>query len=222
MDELAELIQNFAKDAAAFVTVVDERVVVELANAVIAEQFGSAPQTLVGKPLVELLPGNRGVERARVIAQVIADGETRCYLGMAGGVVQRSVFRRVSLKTGRPTCLVTSVPLIRHKPSLEDKGQAVQLFAEHDFGPLNTMTSRELEVYRQLGLSRSVPAIAKVLHRSARTVETHRESIGQKLGVVGRVALAQHSSESGVTLLSDAQFAALLACRRPAASSDAE
>ncbi len=57
------------------------------------------------------------------------------------------------------------------------------LDAQHlDLGPLSVLSSCEFEVLVLIGHGHSVPETAKLLHRSPRTIEQHKVSIGRKLG----------------------------------------
>ena len=49
--------------------------------------------------------------------------------------------------------------------------------------PVHTLSDRELEVFELIGRGRSTKDIAKQLHLSVKTVETHREKIKAKLGL---------------------------------------
>ncbi|MEM1213573.1 MAG: response regulator transcription factor [Planctomycetota bacterium] len=68
-----------------------------------------------------------------------------------------------------------------------------------DLGPLSVLSSRELEVLALLGQGMSAKEIAGVLHRSPKTVENHRNAIGNKLGVGDRVLLAAMARRAGLT-----------------------
>jgi DNA-binding CsgD family transcriptional regulator len=67
-------------------------------------------------------------------------------------------------------------------------------------GPLDVLTPRELEVLALLGQGLSVKEIARLLHRSEKTVETHRAAIGRKLKVDDRVALAEIARRAGISV----------------------
>lgn len=218
METLTNLLHQMADDAAALFAISDSRVVIVRANSVVADRLRVKPEQLIGGAVTDLVPGPRGAEYARVMAEVVRDGRERYFLAMHAGAVYRAIFRRVNLDSDRKGCLSVAVPLCRVTDTQWSRGVTVEVFSEHDFGALAAMTLREIEVYRMLGQSKSVPEIARLLHRSARTIETHRESIGQKLGVTGRVALALHSSESGLTHLTDAQFELLMNGRRSVAN----
>jgi DNA-binding CsgD family transcriptional regulator len=67
-----------------------------------------------------------------------------------------------------------------------------------DLGPLDVLTSRELEVLALLGQGLAAAEIAKVLHRSVKTINTHRENIGKKLKIDDRVKLANVAQRAGL------------------------
>ena len=52
-----------------------------------------------------------------------------------------------------------------------------------DVDPLETLTDRQMEVFRLIGEGLTTSKIASQLHISAHTVETHRENIKRKLDV---------------------------------------
>ncbi|MBM4109414.1 MAG: hypothetical protein FJ255_11510 [Phycisphaerae bacterium] len=69
-----------------------------------------------------------------------------------------------------------------------------------DLGPLDVLSPRELEVLALLGQGLSVREAARTLFRSEKTIETHRSSIGRKLGIDDRVNLAAVALRAGLTL----------------------
>ncbi|MGH7244631.1 MAG: LuxR C-terminal-related transcriptional regulator [Phycisphaerales bacterium] len=69
-----------------------------------------------------------------------------------------------------------------------------------DLGPLDVLSTRELEVLALLGQGLSAADIAAVLHRSVKTINTHRESIGKKLKIDDRVKLAVIAQRAGLRL----------------------
>ncbi len=69
-----------------------------------------------------------------------------------------------------------------------------------DLGPLDVLSTRELEVLALVGQGLSAAEIATVLHRSVKTINTHRESIGKKLKIDDRVKLAAIAQRAGLSL----------------------
>lgn len=59
--------------------------------------------------------------------------------------------------------------------------------------PMETLTDRELEVFRLIGEGRSTRQIATDLHLSVRTVEAYREYIKTKLNLRNATELVQHA-----------------------------
>ncbi|MCK4873603.1 MAG: PAS domain S-box protein, partial [Phycisphaerales bacterium] len=63
---------------------------------------------------------------------------------------------------------------------------------------VSDLTRRETEVLALIGKGLAVPEIAEHLHRSVRTIQAHRYSLGRKLGVRNSVALARIAVETGL------------------------
>ena len=59
--------------------------------------------------------------------------------------------------------------------------------------PVDTLTDRQLEVFRMIGNGLNVNQIATRLHLSVHTVETHRENIKRKLNVSSLSELARRA-----------------------------
>src|SRR5947208_220517 len=59
--------------------------------------------------------------------------------------------------------------------------------------PIESLTDRELEVFRMIGEGRSTRQIAGELHLSVRTVEAYREYIKGKLNLKNSTELVQHA-----------------------------
>lgn len=63
---------------------------------------------------------------------------------------------------------------------------------------LETLTPREREILTMIGEGDSLPEIAHKLHRSLKTIESHRLSIGRKLNASNRVELAKIAISAGL------------------------
>jgi DNA-binding NarL/FixJ family response regulator len=57
--------------------------------------------------------------------------------------------------------------------------------------PVHTLSDRELEVFEQIGRGHATKDIARQLHLSVKTVETHREKIKAKLGLKSAAELSR-------------------------------
>ncbi len=69
-----------------------------------------------------------------------------------------------------------------------------------DIGELDILSPRELVVVALLGRGLSLKETARTLHRSVRTIETQRDSIGHKLRLAGRAELIKLVQRVGLTL----------------------
>jgi DNA-binding NarL/FixJ family response regulator len=90
------------------------------------------------------------------------------------------------------------------RPSMDQEtppphGHQVIHARHNDMGTLASLTPRELEILCLIGQGMATADIAKHLHRSEKTVEWHRVSLGNKLGVSNRVELARIAIRSGLT-----------------------
>jgi DNA-binding CsgD family transcriptional regulator len=82
-----------------------------------------------------------------------------------------------------------------------DSGSWENLQSQYiNLGPLDALTPRELEVLALIGQGKSVKEIAALLHRSEKTIETHRIAIGKKLDRDDRVKLAEIAARAGLTV----------------------
>ena len=62
-------------------------------------------------------------------------------------------------------------------------GQAIGRVDERHTSPVDSLTNRELEVFRLIGEGMTTGAIARKLYLSPHTIDTHREKIKSKLGL---------------------------------------
>ena len=61
--------------------------------------------------------------------------------------------------------------------------------------PLDALSDRELQVFRFIGQGRTTRQIAKTLHLSVKTIESHREHIKQKLKLENAAELAHRATQ---------------------------
>ena len=65
--------------------------------------------------------------------------------------------------------------------------------------PLSNLTNRQLEVLRHLASGESVKEVAKSMHLSQKSVDSHKYRIMDKLGIHDRVKLARYAIREGLT-----------------------
>lgn len=63
---------------------------------------------------------------------------------------------------------------------------------------LHALTPRESQILRMIGKGQSRTEIARTIHRSPKTVDAHRASIMEKLGIHDRVELARYAIREGL------------------------
>lgn len=144
------------------------------------------------------LPAALTDERREIIQRVTATSEPESLLGMTRGTLTTTSYRLLECTSGKRALLVSRAPINERN----SEGSKSTPRAKHDdLGPLAGLTAREFEVLRYIGLGLSSEAIATELHRSAKTVQGHRLSLGLKLGVSNRVELARLAVLSGLTAL---------------------
>lgn len=146
------------------------------------------PGSVVGRRLTDLMPRAWGEERAGLARRAIDEGRGFALFSIMWG--QRMVCRMIPVKTPSrqlALCVLEHSSGDEMKVSM-NKGEGV-LSRVNDFGQLDTLTTRELEVLAMLGEGMRPKEIAHRLGRSVSTVDGHRERIGQKLGVHDRADL---------------------------------
>jgi len=67
-----------------------------------------------------------------------------------------------------------------------------------ELGPLDVLSPRELEIAALIGVGMSVREIAEHLHRSTKTIENHRISMGRKLSASNRLEIALLAHAAGL------------------------
>lgn len=164
------------------------------ANDLIEQAFGVAPGGLVGRNLSEFMSREVFEDRLEVIRRVAATGRAENTVGTTWGVTSQCAFRPVATPPG-------GVPRVLHVLGIAGRdphGVSVSRLKHDDFGELEKLTEREREVLSLIGEGLSTAEIANRLHRSVKTIEWHRASLGTKLNVSNRVELAQIALRLGL------------------------
>lgn len=153
-----------------------------------------------GLRISDMWPGRISEERLAVVREVSAANSVVRVLGFCRG--------RLSLVTSRRTPEDPQLVLcaMRHIHSREQYERLVRdgnvRRALTNWGAeLARLKPRELQVLRMLGLGYSAAEMAKALHRSIKTIESHRVSLGRKLPVKNRSELVRTAVDSGIVHL---------------------
>lgn len=170
-------------------------------NESIAKLYVDVPaEQAVGKKLQDLFPEPIYDEMISIMRGPGLEHDQVVRRSIWRGKQLSATYRRISEEGESPTrYLVTA----RHvKGEIAPSGEAGQVIRSRyaDFGPLNVLSAREIEVLALLGQGLRINDIARLLHRSAKTIEGHRLAIGRKLGESDRIELARIAEQAGLTV----------------------
>lgn len=168
---------------------------------------GSADTDYEGKFIADFHPPEFVAERLALIGRVIKENKPLSIRHIFNGTPISSTVWPIRDKTppfNRALVISRPGPVLEVDALLPT---SVETFDTEyiGLGPLSVLTRRELEVLVLLGHGMSVPRAAAILHRSPKTVERHKESIGKKLSLRGQSELVYLVTTMGLEL-SDAQL----------------
>lgn len=200
-DEWVVCWNAFTSDASCAVTILDKDGNFHFMNGFGRELLGLAPNEAVeGRNQSEFLTGAAHEARMALIQRALRGEESLAVLGAIAGLFRRTVYRALDRSPGKERVLTVCVPLCQ-PVTIDDLMGHSQVYCETclDLGPLSQLTERELQVLRLIGLGLSTHEIAERLHRSKKTIEWHRVSLGSKLNATNRVELARMAMRAGIT-----------------------
>ncbi len=184
---------------------------VEYMNPALSRSIGYPASGQVSAKLEDVYGSAFADERLAYLKDAHREGRTVTVVGMLRGVLMRSVYRPLP-DDGSGVGRVLSVCRPATVSAAED---GVIRAKGDDSGRLGTLTSREMDILKLIGQGLSTAEIAKKLHRSVKTVEWHRVSLGNKLGVTNRVELARIAIAAGIVTVGMSDVNALRRNARP-------
>lgn len=157
---------------------------------------GHTPAQVVGKRTGDVVPADMAAERERYYQQVLATGKPLQFVESVGGARYRATYSPATIHGGSERGVVIILtPLYLLPPGATDHLP----YAEHNHAdPLVGLTRAETELLTLIGAGLSTQQIARKLHRSVKTIESHRASLGRKLNVTNRVELALIAVRAGL------------------------
>lgn len=188
---------TLAEDSLCPVLVLSSSGTVEYANHAAQETMGMGV-AMVGRTIGDLMGETMGRERVEHTQAVLGTGRTIVFEELRGGRQHRCVIR--PMPDGRSVLMMylPSMASLQHT-----NGFPVVKARVSDAGRLAQLTQRELEILRLIGLGMSTQEVAEHLGRSVKTIEWHRVSLGEKLGVTNRVELARIAIAAGLVSVDD-------------------
>jgi len=183
------------------VTVLDARGKILFINARAADLFfGMKADLVTDRSLEDLLPSAWTRERLELFERVHSSQRPVIFRYIRRGAKLQTTIHPMAGENGDdPRFLsMTTVGTADPQQGCISDGFEVVDSELADFGPLEVLTRRELEVLALIKHGMTLDEIAKVLHRSRKTIENHRQSIGKKLGESSRVRLAQIAAHAGL------------------------
>ncbi|GJQ29115.1 MAG: hypothetical protein HBSAPP03_09990 [Phycisphaerae bacterium] len=171
----------------------------------VADVLGGSHAFPPGVTFETLFGPDFAAERSAAITRACAGEKPVRLLSMINGVLLTESYRALGTLRADAAVLWTARPV-----SLEGDFPAFaaperEVARVHHLGPLATLTERELELLHHIGMGRTSDETAKLMHRSTRTVEWHRASLGQKLRCENRVQLARIAVRAGLSAV-DIEF----------------
>jgi DNA-binding CsgD family transcriptional regulator len=180
------------------VAVVDVSGTIEFANPAAAKLLGVELSLVAGKQLKDVFSLDLATERLGLIREAASTGRAVTVEGMIKGRMMRSVYRPMASPGQSPRVLIVS-----RLAATGGAQEGVVQSRANESGALASLTARELEILKLIGVGLSTADIAKKLGRSVKTVEWHRVSLGDKLGVTNRVELARIAIAAGLVSLDE-------------------
>ncbi len=151
----------------------------------------------VGRSLTDLFPKEWANERLAYIKQVVESRKPMAIRQVWRGVQMCMVIRPIIDCNDQ----VTNILMLTRPTQTLDSNAEFPIMAESEFielGSLSVLTPRELVVLALLGQGMTLKEIAERLHRSFKTIDNHRASIGRKLEATDRLELARLASMAGL------------------------
>lgn len=198
---------SLTQEAGALVFVFDRKGEVVYANKAGTTLLKALAHEPVGQTLEALFGADFANEHLGIMERARNNpGQVFRLLGMINGILLSESYRDLSSERGSDAVLMVAHPagLEGDFPDMKSDADRVSARVNH-LGRLAILTERELELLHHIGMGRTSEETAGLMHRSTRTVEWHRASLGQKLGCDNRVQLARVSVRAGLTAV-DASF----------------
>jgi DNA-binding CsgD family transcriptional regulator len=195
---------TFVDESSTAIFLVSREGIIEYANLPARTLLSGQPAgNVAGKSLAELLGVEHASERLMHIANVLDSNRVVAMEDMLRGKRLQCVLRPAPPAKGEKPTKVVAVAHLSALYAGTQNGYPTVRTRTTDGGRLKDLTAKETEILRLIGAGMSTQEIADTLGRSVKTVEWHRVSLGEKLGVDNRVLLARIAIAAGLVGLDD-------------------
>ncbi|MCC6950147.1 MAG: hypothetical protein IT433_01745 [Phycisphaerales bacterium] len=206
------LLSVLRDDVASPLAVIDRAGNVRFANRVAAASLAGPSADIAGAALSSLVGSGKAAECIAFIEEAIDQQRVVSYLSVVKGHVFFVTLRPAGPQTGAVVASAIAGSLVVEQPWMKPQG-TIRPTRNNDMGILAALTERELELLHHIGMAKTSDEAAQIMHRSTRTIEWHRASLGAKLGCDNRVQLSRIANRSGITSI---EIARLLEIHRAA------
>lgn len=155
---------------------------------------------ILGRSLDELFPAEWARERTDLMDSMTVGGAPILLRSIWRGRQLHTTIRRLN---GHRRTDARYLHISRHPHAEHDSvphGFRTVDSRVVELGALDALSTRELEVLALLGQGLRIKEIAALVHRTPKTIDNHRTSIGRKLRGADRVQLARLASLAGLEL----------------------
>ena len=194
-----QILEALANDPAVGVTVIDLSGAYHFVNQKSMSMcLGGKVKDAIGKSAYDLFPRAFIDEQITLLKQVHQTQQPVMVRYIRNGRQVQSLITPIDIDESPLPCFL----YITHEGEHDPKHEEFEIIESKlaDFGPLDVLTRRELEVLSLIKHGMTLDQIAKLLHRSRKTIDNHRTSIAKKLGESSRVRLAQIAEHAGLEL----------------------
>ena len=181
------------------ISIVDAMGVYRYLSPRLLELSGKKAEHFLGRSVTITMESDAGAERLIFIRQAITAAKPLMLVESLSGVPLRTIIQRAVAPTGELLALcVHHVGAAAIELPLDAERYTIITPVHHEVTPLSKLTDREIEVLRMIAMGDSQAEIAAKIHRTVKTVEWHRASLGRKLGATSRVELARLAIRYGL------------------------
>jgi DNA-binding CsgD family transcriptional regulator len=181
------------------ISIVDAMGVYRYLSPRMLEFVGKKASDFLGRSLEDTMGPTAGGERLAFVRQAITAAKPLVLVESLAGVPLRTIIHRATAPTGEFLALcVHHIGAAATELPLDECRYTVITPVNHEITPLSKLTDREIEVLRMIAMGDSQAEIAAKIHRTVKTVEWHRASLGRKLGATSRVELARLAIRYGL------------------------